>query len=100
MGLAILVLIWLITFFSTYFFAAKTWWLPHGVTTTAPWIDHLFALTFVVMGVVFVAAQVSLGYLVWKYRSRPSSVPLRYSLVTPTLECLRTALTCIVFMCF
>src|SRR5438094_126918 len=79
MGLAILVLIWLITFFSTYFFAAKTWWLPHGVSTSAPWIDHQFALTFVVMGVVFVAAQVSLGYLVWKYGARPSSGRVRYS---------------------
>ena len=28
MGLALLAIIWLITFFSTYFFVAKTWWLP------------------------------------------------------------------------
>ncbi len=27
MGLAILAVIWLITFVSTYFFIAKTWWL-------------------------------------------------------------------------
>src|SRR6266513_5563715 len=98
MGLAILVLIWLITFFSTYFFAAKTWWLPHGVSTSAPWIDHQFALTFVVMGVVFVAAQVSLGYLVWKYRARPSSGPVRYSHGNTTLEILWTALTAILFI--
>ena len=57
MGLALLVIIWLITFFSTYFFAAQTWWLPHGVSTAAPWIDHQFALTYVLMGIVFVAAQ-------------------------------------------
>src|SRR6266702_4319496 len=98
MGLAILVLIWLITFFSTYFFAAKTWWLPHGVSTSAPWIDHQFALTFVVMGIVFVAAQVSLGYLVWKYRARPSSGPVRYSHGNTTLEILWTALTAILFI--
>jgi hypothetical protein len=30
MGLALLVLIWLITLISTYFFVAKTWWLPVG----------------------------------------------------------------------
>src|SRR5207244_5419618 len=88
----------LITFFSTYFVAAKTWWLPHGVSTSAPWIDHQFALTFVVMGVVFVAAQVSLGYLVWKYRARPSSGPVRYSHGNTTLEILWTALTAILFI--
>jgi cytochrome c oxidase subunit II len=98
MGLAILVLIWLITFFSTYFFAAKTWWLPRGVSTSAPWIDHQFALTFVVMGIVFVAAQVSLGYLVWKYRARPSSGPVRYSHGNTTLEILWTGLTAILFI--
>ena len=70
MGLALLVVIWLITFFSTYFFAAKTWWLPHGVSTAAPWIDHQFALTYVLMGIVFVAAQGALGWLVWQYRDR------------------------------
>ena len=30
MGLALLAIIWLITFFSTYFFVAKTWWPPRG----------------------------------------------------------------------
>src|SRR5512142_1763860 len=30
MGLALLAVIWLITFVSTYFFIAKTWWLPTG----------------------------------------------------------------------
>src|SRR5438445_13893990 len=98
MGLAILVVMWLITFFSTFFSAAKTWWRPHVVSASAPWIDHQFALTFVVMGVVFVAAQVSLGYLVWKYRARPSSGPVRYSHRNTTLEILWTALTAILFI--
>ncbi len=34
MGLALLAIIWLITFVSTYFFAAQTWWLPHGASTS------------------------------------------------------------------
>jgi len=42
MGLALLAIIWLITFFSTYFFVAKTWWLPHGASTAAAFIDHQF----------------------------------------------------------
>ena len=43
MGLALLAIIWLITFFSTYFFVAKTWWLPqvlprrpHLLTISSP----------------------------------------------------------------
>ena len=68
MGLALLVLIWLITIVSTYFFVAKTWWLPAGASAAAGWIDGQFALTFVIMGIVFLAAQLSLGYIVWRYR--------------------------------
>ena len=50
------------------------------------------------MGIVFVAAQVALGYLVWKYRERSSSEPVRYSHGNTTLEILWTALTAILFI--
>src|ERR1051326_6375910 len=86
MGLALLVIIWLITFFSTYFFVAKTWWLPHGAALAAPWIDHQFALTYTLMGVVFVAAQGALGWLVWKYRAGASNGPVEYSHGNTKLE--------------
>ena len=62
MGLALLVVIWLITLASTYFFVAKTWWLPVGASAAAGFIDGQFTLTLVIMGVVFLAAQLSLGY--------------------------------------
>jgi hypothetical protein len=35
MGLVLLVVIWLITFISAYFFIAKTWWLPAGASAAA-----------------------------------------------------------------
>ncbi len=70
MGLILLIVIWLITLVSTYFFIAKTWWLPVGASASAAGIDHHFTTTFILMGVVFVAAQVALGYLVWNYRDR------------------------------
>ncbi len=73
MGLILLIVIWLITLVSTYFFIAKTWWLPVGASASAAGIDHHFTTTFILMGVVFVAAQVALGYLVWNYRDRGSS---------------------------
>jgi len=98
MGLALLALIWLITLISTYFFVAKTWWLPVGASAAAGWIDHQFALTFVIMGIVFVAAQLSLGYIVWKYRETPSSPPVSYSHGNTKLEIIWTALTTILFV--
>ena len=98
MGLALLVVIWLITFISTYFFIAQTWWLPHGASKAAAFIDGQFALTYVLMGIVFVAAQCALGYLVWKYRERPNSGPVVYSHGNTRLELIWTTLTAILFI--
>ena len=58
MGLVLLMVIWLITFVSTYFFIAKTWWLPTAASAAAAGIDQHFTTTFILMGIVFVAAQV------------------------------------------
>ena len=98
MGLVLLATIWLITFFSTYFFVAKTWWLPHGASTSTVWIDHQFALTYLIMGIVFVAAQGALGLFVWQYRDRGSATKVTYSHGNTTMEVLWTALTAILFV--
>src|SRR3954453_6414755 len=98
MGLALMVLIWLITLISTYFFVAKTWWLPDGAAASAGFIDRQFTFTFIIMGIVFLAAQLGLGYIVWRYRQTPSSPPVSYSHGNTTLEILWTALTTILFV--
>jgi cytochrome c oxidase subunit II len=98
MGLALLVVIWLITLVSTYFFIAKTWWLPHGAAAAASFIDSQFALTFILMGIVFVAAQFLLGYLAWRYSDRPGAKPAQYSHGNTTLEVVWTVLTAILFV--
>ncbi len=98
MGLALLLVIWLITFFSTYFFVAKTWWLPAGAAAAAPWIDHQFALTFVLMGIIFVAAQASLGWVVWKYRDQGAATKVDYSHGNTKLELVWTTLTAVLFV--
>ena len=98
MGLVLLVVIWLITLVSTYFFVAKTWWLPVGASAAAAGIDHHFATTYLLMGVVFVAAQVTLGYFAWRYRDSGSSSPARYSHGNNTLEIIWTVLTFILFV--
>jgi cytochrome c oxidase subunit 2 len=98
MGLVLLVVVWLITLLSAYFFIAKTWWLPPGASASAALIDHHFTITFILMGVVFLAAQLILGYFVWKYRDRGTQSPARYSHGNNTLEIVWTVLTTILFV--
>ncbi len=98
MGLALLAVIWLITLVSTYFFVAKTWWLPVGAAEAAGFIDHQFALTYVLMGIVFLAAQLGLGYLAWRYREHSSAKPAEYSHGNTTLEIVWTVLTAVLFI--
>jgi cytochrome c oxidase subunit 2 len=101
MGLVLLVVIWLITLISSYFFIAKTWWLPVGASAAAAGIDHHFTVSYILMGPVFVAAQLVLGVLVWKYRDRgPSSSSPKaiYSHGHNTMEIVWTVLTTILFV--
>src|SRR5436305_14547236 len=96
MGLALLALIWLITLVSTYFFVAKTWWLPVGAAAATGFIDHQFTVTFIIMGVVFLAAQLGLGYIAWSYRQTPKAPPAAYSHGKTTMNITWTVLTRIV----
>src|SRR5437762_13949142 len=70
MGLAIAVVIALITVISVYIFGAKVWWMPPSISTHGPAVDHQFNLTPIVTGAVFVLAQLGLAYFAWKYRQR------------------------------
>src|SRR5258707_8132843 len=79
MGLVLLLVIWLITFISAYFFIAKTWWLPTGASAAAAGIDHHFTTTYILMGIVFVAAQIFLGLFGWKHRDPAPASPARHS---------------------
>ena len=98
MGLVLLGVIWLITIASTYFFIAKTWWMLPGASAAAATIDHQFTVTYILMGIVFVAAQMALGYLVWKYRDHSGSGKVDYSHGNVKLEIIWTALTAILFI--
>ncbi len=96
MGLGLLLVIWLITFISSYFFVVKTWWFPAAASVSAASIDHQFSATMLVMGLVFIAAQVGLGLFVWKFRDRGQSV--EYSHGNTRMEVLWTGLTAVLFV--
>ncbi len=97
MGLALLLIIWLITFAGSYFFIAKTWWLPAAASAAAPAIDAQMNYTFYAMGVVFIAAQVGLGLFAWKYRERRDGQAAHYSHGNTTLEVVWTLATAVLF---
>jgi len=61
---------------------------PASIITSRSRLSH---------GFVFVAAQLALGYLVWKYREGGSSEKASYSHGNTTLEVVWTVLTTILF---
>jgi len=97
MGLALLFVIWLITLASSWFFFAKTWWMPAGASAAAAGIDRQFAITYALMGIVFLAAQLALGLFVWKYRDK-AALKAHYSHGDTGLEMIWTVLTAILFI--
>jgi cytochrome c oxidase subunit II len=98
MGLVVLIVIWLITLVSAYFFLAKTWWLPVGASAAAAGIDHHFAVTYILMGAVFIAAQLALGFLAWKFRDHAAAPPAGYSHGNNRMEIAWTLLTAVLFI--
>jgi cytochrome c oxidase subunit II len=97
MGLALLFVIWLITIASSWFFFSKTWWMPAGASAAAAGIDRQFAITYALMGIVFIAAQLALGLFVWKYRDK-QALKSHYSHGDTGLELTWTVLTAILFI--
>jgi cytochrome c oxidase subunit 2 len=98
MGLALLFIIWLITLVSTYFFAIKKWWMPAVAAAHGAAIDRQMFHTYIAMGVVFLAAQLALGWCVWKYRDRIGAGKVHYSHGSTRLEVLWTAATAVLFL--
>src|SRR5687768_10237618 len=97
MGLALLFVIWLITLVSSYFFAVKTWWFPAANAAHAAAISAQMTYTFVGMGAIFIAAQLGLGWVVWKYRDRSGSA-VEYSHGNTRMEVVWTTLTAVLFL--
>ena len=98
MGLAIAIVIALITLISVYIFWAHIWWFPPAISTIGPSVDHQFNLTLIITGIVFVAAQLGLAYFVWKYRAKNDGRKATYSHGNNTLEAGWTAAVAIVFI--
>jgi cytochrome c oxidase subunit 2 len=98
MGRALGVLIWLLTLGSVILFVNGHWWFPHAISEHGPAYDRQFMITIVIVGVAFVAAQVGLGYAVWRFRAAPEAGRAVYTHGNNRLEVIWTVVTAVVFI--
>src|SRR6185503_16069049 len=98
MGRVLAVIIWILTLGSVSLFFVKKWWFPEAITSHAPALDRQFMLTIIVVGLAFTAAQVGLGYVVWKYRDRGQRDRATYTHGSNRLEVIWTVVTAIIFI--
>lgn len=95
-ALAFAVFLVLMTLVSVYFFWAKTWWLPPAINDIGHEIDAQFARTFLIAGVVFVAAQLGLALAIFKFRDRGQKAS--YFEGNNTMEIVWTLATVVLFV--
>jgi cytochrome c oxidase subunit II len=69
-ALAFALFLAIMTVVSVYFFWAKVWWYPPAINDIGREIDSQFARTFLITGIVFVAAQLGLAYAIFKFRDQ------------------------------
>ncbi|MDA2931517.1 cytochrome c oxidase subunit II [Acidobacteria bacterium AH-259-O06] len=63
--------IWIITIITVILFAGRYWWFPESASAHGAILDEQFEITLIVTGLVFILAQLGLGYFVFRYRERP-----------------------------
>lgn len=99
MGRALAVIIWIVTLLSVLLFLVGKWWLPDAISNHAPALDRQFLITIIVVGISFTAAQIGLGWMVWKYRDTGKAGDRAiYSHGSNRLEMLWTVITAIIFI--
>jgi cytochrome c oxidase subunit 2 len=99
MGRVLAVIIWILTLLSVLLFVNGKWWFPAAISEHAPALDRQFMITIVVVGISFTAAQIGLGWMVWKYRDTGKEGDRAiYSHGSNKLEVLWTVITAVIFI--
>ncbi len=98
MGRLLGIAIWIITVASVWMFVSKRWWFPEAISEHGPRVDNQFLLTITVCGIAFAAAQIGLGWAVWKYRESADKQRATYSHGNNRLEVVWTIVTAVVFI--
>jgi cytochrome c oxidase subunit 2 len=98
MGRALAVFLWVMTGLSVWMFASGRWWFPAAISEHGPAYDRQFLLTIIVVGVAFAAAQVALGYAVWRFGDTGGGTRAVYSHGNNRMEILWTGVTATIFI--
>jgi cytochrome c oxidase subunit II len=98
MGRVLAVIIWAITLASVSLFFVKKWWFPTPISAHAPALDRQFTITIIVVGLAFTAAQIGLGWMVWRYRSTGDRARAIYTHGSSRLEVVWTIITAVIFI--
>jgi cytochrome c oxidase subunit II len=98
MGRALAVFLWVMTGLSVWMLASGRWWFPKAISEHGPAYDRQFILTIIVVGIAFVAAQVALGYTLWRFQDTGGTVRAAYSHGNNRMEILWTMITAAVFI--
>jgi cytochrome c oxidase subunit 2 len=98
MGRVLAVIIWILTLLSVAMFLSGKWWLPPSISEHGPALDRQFLITIIVVGISFTAAQIGLGYVVWKYRDTGSGSRATYTHGSNQLELVWTVITAVIFI--
>jgi cytochrome c oxidase subunit 2 len=98
MGRALAVIIWILTLLSVLLFVSKKWWFPPAISDHAPALDRQFMITIVIVGLAFAAAQIGLGWMLWKYRDTDTGTRATYTHGSNRLEVLWTVVTAVIFI--
>lgn len=96
MALAFLLFLLVLSIASLVMFSGHYWWFPPLISTYTDY-DKQFTLTLIVVGIVFILAQLGLGYAVWRFRNRGTG-KAAYFEGNNKLEALWTSVTLVVFL--
>jgi cytochrome c oxidase subunit 2 len=89
----------LITFGTIYFFTLdRKWWFPPSITAIGQEVDRQFMRTLWITGVVFFLSQVTLAWVIFRYRAKNATDKARYSHGSNTMEVVWTTATIIFFV--
>src|SRR5260370_42606548 len=95
MGRFLAITIWIITLGSVGLFVSKHWWFPQSISEHGGRVDSQFMLTITVCGIAFAAAQIGLGWAVWKYRDSADKQRATYTHGNNRLEVIWTLVTAV-----
>jgi cytochrome c oxidase subunit 2 len=91
-------IIWLLTLVTGYFFCARMWWFPPPISRLGLDYDKQFSRTLLIAGIIFVLAQLVLGFAIARFRKSRGPAAARPSHGNMRFEALWTAATAALFL--